>query len=86
VVQWLTTALVTIELLQKTLEVNTKSMEQLRSLLFDDVQTLRVSDMFDAPELATDFLENDLRKLDLIRQRGRDSFGAREKSFKEIFN
>jgi uncharacterized protein len=86
VVQWLTTALVTIELLQKTLEVNTKSMEQLRSLLFDDVPTLRVSDMFDAPELATDFLESDLRKLDLIRQRGRDSFASREKSLKEILN
>ncbi|MCG2592363.1 patatin-like phospholipase family protein [Ramlibacter sp. XY19] len=68
----------TIELTPKILEVNTKSMEQLRSLLFSDVQTVRISDMFDEPALATDFLESDLAKLDLIRQRGRDSFASRE--------
>jgi len=35
-------AILTIELSQKILEVNTKSMEQLRSLLFNDVQTVRI--------------------------------------------
>ena len=72
--------IVTVELTQKILEVNTKSMEQLRSLLFDDVQTIRVSDMFDVPELATDFLEHDLKKLDLIWQRGRESFAGKEQA------
>lgn len=74
----------TIELSQKILEINAKSMEQLRSLLFDDVQTIRISDMFDVPELATDFLEHDLKKLDLIRQRGRESFAANEKALSEM--
>lgn len=76
----------TIELCQKILEINTKSMDQLRSLLFDDVQTVRVSDIFDVPELATDFLEHDLKKLDAIRQRGRESFAPRERLLAEMFN
>lgn len=78
-------AVLTIELSQKILEVNTKSMEQLRSLLFDDVWTIRVSDMFDVPELATDFLEHDLKKLDLIWQRGRESFASKEQALAALF-
>lgn len=68
----------TIELLQKTLEINTQSMDQLRSILFSDVPTIRISDTFEQPEMATDLLEHDLAKLNLLRQRGRDSFAARE--------
>lgn len=67
-----------IELLQKTLEINTQSMDKLRVILFRDVPTIRISDTFDQPELATDLLENDLRKLNLLRQRGRESYAARE--------
>jgi len=67
-----------IELLQKTLEINTQSMDQLRRLLFKDVSTIRISDTFDQPEMATDLLEHDLRKLNLLRQRGRESFAQRE--------
>lgn len=77
--------ILTIELSQKILEVNTKSMEQLRSLLFDDVKTVRISDMFDVPDLATDFLEHDLKKLDMIWQRGRESFATREKILHSMF-
>lgn len=77
-------AILTIELSQKILEVNAKSMEQLRSLLFDDVRTIRVSDMFDEPLLATDFLESDLKKLDLLWQRGRGSFASRESLLAEM--
>jgi len=39
--------LVSVLLLQKTLEINTQSMEQLRSILFKDVQTIRISDTFE---------------------------------------
>lgn len=67
-----------IELLQKTLEINTQSMDQLRAVLFGDIQTLRISDTFERPEMATDLLEHDLGKLNLLRQRGRDSFAANE--------
>lgn len=75
---WLVSRLPSVQLLQKTLDVNTRSMEQLRTVLFRNVDTVRVSDAFTQPDMATDFLEHDLRKLDLLYQRGRESFAARE--------
>jgi uncharacterized protein len=68
-----------IDLLQKTLEINTQSMDQLRSVLFGDVPTIRISDTFERPEMATDLLEHNLDKLNLLRQRGRESFASRER-------
>jgi uncharacterized protein len=70
--------LVSVQLLQKTLEVNTQSMDQLREILFKDVATVRISDAFEQPEMATDFMEHDLDKLNILRQRGRESFASRE--------
>ncbi len=75
--------LVSIQLLQKTLEINTQSMDQLRQILFHDVPTIRISDSYVTPEMATDLLEHDLKKLDLLFQRGRESFGSREKQLRE---
>jgi uncharacterized protein len=77
--------ILTFQLLQKTLEVNTQSMDQLRSLLFKDVPTIRISDTFEEPEMATDLLEHDLVKLNILRQRGRDSFATREQALKSFF-
>ncbi len=51
-----------LQLLQKTQNVNTVSMEQLRFILFDEIQTVRINDTFQQPELATDLLEADLGK------------------------
>lgn len=70
--------LVSVQLLQKTLEINTQSMDQLRQVLFHDVPTVRISDSYTTPEMATDLLEHDLKKLDILFQRGRDSFASRE--------
>lgn len=67
-----------VQLLQKTLEVNTSSMDQLRRLLYADVPTVRISDTFDRPEMATDLFEHDLGKLNLLRQQGVESFARRE--------
>lgn len=72
-----------IELLQKTLEINTQSMDQLRVILFKDVPTVRISDTFERPEMATDLLESNLAKLNVLRQRGRESFASREDQLKE---
>jgi patatin-like phospholipase/acyl hydrolase len=74
-----------LELLQKTLDVNTRSMEQLRSVLFSDIQTVRISDGFTQPEMATHLLESDLGKLNLLYQRGIESFGEREVAVKALF-
>jgi hypothetical protein len=76
--------LVSVQLLQKTLEINTQSMDQLRTILFKNVPTIRISDTFERPEMATDLMEHDLTKLNLLRQRGRDSFASREPALREF--
>lgn len=67
-----------VQLLQKTLEINTQSMDQLRDILFKDIPTIRINDTFERPEMATDLLEHDLKKLNLLRQRGSESFATYE--------
>ncbi|MDA3876781.1 MAG: patatin-like phospholipase family protein [Halothiobacillus sp.] len=74
--------LVSVQLLQKTLEINTQSMDQLRSILFKDVPTIRISDTFERPEMATDLMESNLDKLNILHQRGRESFASREAELK----
>jgi len=73
-----------VQLLQKTLEINTQSMDQLRQILFHDLPTIRISDSYVTPEMATDLLEHDLKKLDILFQRGRESFATREKQLREF--
>ena len=68
----------TVQLLQKTLNINTLSMDRLRSLLFGHIRTVRVSESFSSPDMATDFLEHDLSKLNVLHQRGQTSFGKQE--------
>lgn len=70
--------LLSVQILQKTLEINTQSMDQLREIVFKDVDTIRISDTFAEPEMATDLFEHDLAKLNVLRQRGRESFAQRE--------
>jgi len=81
---WFAQYLESVQLLQKTLEINTQSMDQLRAILFKDLQTIRVSDTFERPEMATDLLEADLTKLNLLRQRGRESFSSRESDLEKL--
>ncbi|MFO0975512.1 MAG: hypothetical protein U0996_03900, partial [Planctomycetaceae bacterium] len=71
--------LVSVQLLQKTLEINAQSMEQLRAVLFKEIQTVRISDTFQRPELACDFMECNLSKLNQLRQQGSESYATREK-------
>jgi patatin-like phospholipase/acyl hydrolase len=75
-----------VELLQKTLEINTQSMDQLRAILFKDVKTVRISDTFERSEMATDLMEHDLDKLNILRQRGRESFGSREDQITQLLS
>ncbi len=75
-----------LELFQKTLDVNTNSMEQLRAVLFKDIQAVRINDTFQQPEMATDLLEADLKKLELLYLRGWESFAKHEKALKELLS
>ena len=73
-----------VQLLQKTLEINTQSMDQLREILFKQIPTVRISDTFEKPEMATDLFEHDLKKLNILRQRGSESFASREPQLKQF--
>ena len=75
---------IAVQLLQKTLEINTQSMDQLREILFKDIATIRISDTFERPEMATDLMEHNIEKLNILRQRGGDSFASREKQVREL--
>lgn len=77
-------SLLSVRLLQKTLEINTKSMEQLNSILFDDLSLVRVSDTFSEPHMATDLFESDLGKLNTLKQKGSASFALREAEIRSI--
>jgi hypothetical protein len=43
-----------VELMQKVMEINTQSMDQLHAIMFKDVPTIRVNDSFPEPHMATD--------------------------------
>jgi len=74
-----------VHILQKTLNVSANTTEFQVGLLLPDVPQRRVSDRFDSPELAMDFLESDLSRLNLLVQKGRDSFSSRETDLKKFF-
>ncbi len=67
-----------VHILQKTLNISANTTEIQTRLLLPQVPHIRVSDRFESPELAMDFLESDLGRLSLLVQKGRESFSARE--------
>ena len=71
-----------VQLLQKTLEINTASMERLRTLLYGHVPTVRINQAFSEPAMATDLFEHNLVKLNILTQRGTDSFAKNEATLK----
>ena len=81
---WLSKRFLPLQLLQKTLNVNTFSMEQLRTILFKDIWTVRISDTFERPEMATDLMESNLTKLNMLYQRGGESFANHEAVLKKL--
>jgi patatin-like phospholipase/acyl hydrolase len=76
--------LMSVQLLQKTLEINTQSMDQLRHVLFRHVPTVRISDTFEQPEMATDLFEHNMTKLNILRQRGSESFAKQEQALQQL--
>jgi len=47
-------------------------MEQLRAVLFRNIATIRISERFTKPEMATDMFEHDQEKLEMLWRQGRD--------------
>jgi len=60
-------------------------MDQLRTVLFKDILTVRINDTFAHPEMATDLMESGLIKLNQLFQRGRESFAKHEVELKMMF-
>jgi uncharacterized protein len=81
---WFAQYLQSVQLLQKTLEINTQSMDQLREILFKEVATERISESYTHPEMATDLFEHNLLKLNVLRQRGAESYATREAKLKQF--
>ncbi|MDR3666415.1 MAG: patatin-like phospholipase family protein [Ignavibacteriaceae bacterium] len=81
---WLAQKLISVQLLQKTLNINTFSMDQLRVVLFKHIATVRINDTFERPEMATDLMEHNLTKLNTLYQRGCESFGKHEVQLREF--
>ena len=73
-----------VQLLQKTLEINTQSMDQLCTIMFKHVPTVRINDTFDKPDMATDLFEHDMVKLNLLRQRGAETYAREEEKIKMV--
>jgi hypothetical protein len=72
------------DFLQKILGTNTCSMEVLRGILFKNVPTIRISDAFVEPAMATHLLEHDLAKLNRLVQKGRLSYAQNEAKLLEF--
>lgn len=70
---WWLSFLPWITLAQKVLEINTQSMDELRAYLYGDISTVRISQPYSTPDMATDMFEHDMTKLNQLRQRGKKS-------------
>jgi len=82
--KWVISKFFLVRLLHKTLGINTHSMEQLASLLFNDVAMVRVNDTYSTPDMAADLMEHNIKKLNILYQRGGESFGKHEKALKTL--
>jgi predicted acylesterase/phospholipase RssA len=82
--KWLIFNFFLVRLLQKTLDINTTSMETLAKVLFKDVPMVRINDTYATPDMATDLMEHNLKKLNILYQRGWESFGRHEDELKKL--
>ena len=79
---WATRYIESVTLLQRVMEINTQSMDQLRAIMFKDVPTIRINESFPQPHMATDLFEHDLTKLNELFIRGRESYAKVEPDLK----
>jgi patatin-like phospholipase/acyl hydrolase len=75
---WWLEKLPSVQLAQKMLEINTQSMDQLRAILYRDIATVRINDAYTEPTMATDLFEHNFDKLNVLRQRGVESYAKHE--------
>lgn len=66
------------QLMMKILEANSNTIEQLRQLLFKDIDTVRINDAAMQDELAANMLTSDTDRLMRLFAFGRESYSSRE--------
>jgi predicted acylesterase/phospholipase RssA len=81
---WATRYLESVTLLQRVMEINTQSMDQLRAIMFKDVPTIRINESFPQPHMATDLFEHNMAKLNDLFIRGRESYAKVEQELKQF--
>jgi hypothetical protein len=62
----------------KMFNISSKTIDQLRVVLFPQVPCVRISESYPQPEYATDLLESDVKKLKTLHSLGRESFAKHE--------
>ena len=82
--KWVISKFFLVRLLHKTLGINTHSMETLATVLFSDVPMVRINDTYSTSDMAADLMEHNLKKLNLLYQRGGESFGKHEAELKKL--
>ncbi|MCB0782337.1 MAG: patatin-like phospholipase family protein [Flavobacteriales bacterium] len=75
-----------VQILKRTLNVSSNTIEVQTRLLLPQIRSIRISDRYESPELALDFTESNVEKLDLLVQKGRSSYSTREKEIDTFFN
>jgi hypothetical protein len=73
-----------VKLAQKMFEINTQSIEQLRAILYKHIPTVRINQSYTEPTMAADMFEHNLAKLNVLRQRGAQSYAEHEAKLKEF--
>lgn len=66
----------------KLLNTSSCTIEQIRAILFSDVQCVRISEAFSDARYCADLLESDQNKLRLLYQLGSESFGKQERDIR----
>lgn len=74
------------DLVPTFMEINSNTLAIFSKMLFENTKILRLNEVFSEPHLKTNFLENNTKKLQLLYQRGKSTFGNQEESFKKIWN
>ena len=72
------------QLIEMTFSINTNTVEQIRLLLFPDITVVRIDDAFTDEQYSTNFLESDLKKLEKMKQLGRESFAIKEQTIRSM--
>ena len=82
--KWAISKFFLVRLLHKTLGINTQSMEQLANILFKDVPMVRICDTYSTPDMASDLMEHNIDKLNLLYQRGKESYRKHEQQLTRL--